>query len=90
MQIKVSLAISGGTSESLPLLTLEVDAQPSIETPGLGLADAKALLARMQAQIVSRQVDLLTSSQRRCKSCGLNRALKDYHDTTAACLAVLS
>jgi hypothetical protein len=59
MQIKVSFAISGGTAESeaLPLLTLEVDAQPSIETLGLGLADAKALLARMQAQIVTRQVD---------------------------------
>lgn len=82
MQIKVSLAISGGTSESnaLPLLTLEVDAQPSIETLGLGLADAKALLARMQAQIVTRQVDLLSSSQRRCESCGQNRAIKDYHD----------
>ena len=53
MQIKVSFAISGGIAESdaLPLLTLEVDAQPSIETLGLGLADAKALLARVQAQI---------------------------------------
>ena len=32
MQIKVRLAISGGTAESeaLPLLTLMVDAQPSI------------------------------------------------------------
>ncbi|NDZ18991.1 hypothetical protein C7T35_21980 [Variovorax sp. WS11] len=65
MQIKVSFAISGGTAESeaLPLLTLEVDAQPSIETLGLRLADAKALLARMQAQIVTRQVDLLSSSR---------------------------
>ena len=38
MQIKVSFAISGGTAESdaLPLLTLEIDAQPSIETLGLG------------------------------------------------------
>ena len=38
MQIKVSFAISSGTAESdaLPLLTLEIDAQPSIETLGLG------------------------------------------------------
>lgn len=36
--------------------TLEIDAQPSIETPGLGLADAKALLARMQAEIVMRRL----------------------------------
>ena len=72
MQIKVSFAISGGTSQSeaLPLLTLEIDAQPSIETLGLGLADAKALLARMQAQIVTRQVKLMSTSQRRCDGCG--------------------
>jgi len=58
MQIEIRLAISAGAAESdaLQLLTLEVDAQPSIETLGLGLADAKALLARMQSQIVTRQV----------------------------------
>ena len=81
MQIKVSIAIFRGTAESdaLPLLTLEVDAQPSIETLGLGLADAKALPVRMQAQIVTRQVELMsTSHQRRCDGCGLNRAIKDY------------
>ena len=51
MQIEISLAISAGAAESdaLQLLTLEVDAQPSIETLGLGLADARALLARIQA-----------------------------------------
>jgi len=68
MQIEISLAISAGAAESdaLQLLTLEVDAQPSIETPGLGLADAKALLARMQSQIVTRQVELISTSQRQC------------------------
>lgn len=82
MQIEVSFAISGGTAESdaLPLLTLEIDAQPSIETLGLGLADAKALLTRLQAQIVTRQVQLMSTSKRRCDGCGLYRALKDYHD----------
>src|SRR6478735_10513826 len=83
MHIEISLAISAGAAESdaLQLLTLEVDAQPSIETLGLGLADAKALLARMQSQIVTRQVELISTSQRRCDGgCGLNRAIKDYHD----------
>ena len=82
MQIKVSIAISRGTAESdaLPLLTLEVDAQPSIETLGLGLADAKVVLTQLQAQIVTRQVELLSTSQRRCDGCGRNRAIKDYHD----------
>jgi hypothetical protein len=37
MQISVSLAISDGSGKSeLSLLTLEIDAQPSIETLGLG------------------------------------------------------
>ncbi|RYF54458.1 MAG: hypothetical protein EOO27_23670, partial [Comamonadaceae bacterium] len=82
MQIEIRLAISAGAAESgaLPLLTLDVDTQPSIETLGLGLADAKALLARMQAQIVTRQVELMSTSQRRCDGCGLNRAIKDYRD----------
>jgi hypothetical protein len=82
MQIKVSLAISGdaGESDLVPLLTLEVDAQSSIETLGLSLADAKAVLARLQAQIVTRQVKQLSASQRRCENCGSNRAVKDYHD----------
>jgi hypothetical protein len=34
----------------------------------------------LQARIVTRQVELLAVSQRRCESCGRNRALKDYHD----------
>ena len=56
MQIKVSIAISRGTAESdaLPLLTLEVDAQPSIETLGLGLADAKAVLTQLQSFVNNR------------------------------------
>jgi hypothetical protein len=47
----ISLAISAGAGESnlLPLLTLELDARPSVETLGLGLADAKALLGGRQA-----------------------------------------
>ena len=82
MQIEISLAISTGVakSDALPLPTLEVDAQPSIETLGLGLADAKALLVWIQAQIVTRQVELMSTSQRRCDGCGLNRDIKDYHD----------
>ncbi|MDM0002837.1 hypothetical protein QTI24_29905 [Variovorax sp. J22P240] len=59
MQLKISLAISDGVGESdlLPLLTLELDARPSVQTLELGLADAKALLARLQAEIVTRQVE---------------------------------
>ena len=81
MQIRVSLAISDGYGKSeLSLLTLDVDAQPSIETLGLGLADSKALRARLQDQIVTRQVQSLSTAERRCEVCGSNRSIKDYHD----------
>lgn len=82
MQIKVSLAISAGAGEPdlLPPLTLQLDAQPSAQTLGLSLADASALLARLQAEIVTRQVELRSAMQRRCEICGSSRAIKDYHD----------
>src|SRR4030095_10415850 len=82
MQIKVSIASSRCIAESdaLPLLTLVVDAQPSIVTLGLGFADARAFLTPVQAHFVTLQVELMSTSQRRCDGCGLNRAIKDYHD----------
>jgi len=81
MQISVSLAISDGSGKSeLSLLTLEIDAQPSIATLGLGLADSKALLARLQDQIVTRRIQSLSTAERRCEVCGSNRSIKDYHD----------
>lgn len=82
MQITLSLAVCEGelNSDPQPLLTLELDSQSSIETLGLSLANGKAALSRLQAQIVKRQIDLMSTSQRRCKACGLNRAIKDYHD----------
>ena len=81
MQISVSLAISDGSGKSeLSLLTLEIDAQPTIETLGLGLADSKALLTRLQDQIVTRQVQSLSTAERRCAACGSNRSTKDYHN----------
>ncbi|UUZ62642.1 hypothetical protein LP417_22235 [Polaromonas sp. P1-6] len=82
MQIKISLVVCEDAVESdrQSLLTLEVDAQPTIATLGLSLADGKAMLAQLQAQVVTRQVELLVARQRRCENCGLIRTVKDYHD----------
>ena len=82
MQIKLSLTVCEGAVESnpQPLLMLELESQPSIETLGLSLANGKAALAQLQVLIVTRQVEPMLASQRRLESCGLNRALKDYHD----------
>ncbi|UUZ62625.1 hypothetical protein LP417_22115 [Polaromonas sp. P1-6] len=48
MQIKISLVVCEDAVESdrQSLLTLEVDAQPTIATLGLSLADGKAMLSR--------------------------------------------
>ncbi|MDM0002830.1 hypothetical protein QTI24_29860 [Variovorax sp. J22P240] len=82
MKIKLSLAVCDGTDESdaQPLLTLELDSQPSIETLGLSLANGKVALTQLQARIVTRQVELMSARQRQCPACGLDRPLKDYHD----------
>lgn len=59
---------------------VEVDSLPTIATLGLGLAQAKAVLARLQAEIVKKQIGLLTAGQRTCIHCGSVRKVKDYHD----------
>ena len=63
MQIKLSLTVCEGAVESnlQPLLTLELESQPSIETLGLSLANGKAALAQLQALIVTRQVELMSA-----------------------------
>ena len=82
MRIKLSLALCEGEVDSVPepLLTLDIDSRPNIEMLGLSLANGKAALAHLQSQIVKRQIDLMSKSQRRCDACGLDRAIKDYHE----------
>jgi hypothetical protein len=82
MRIKLSLAVCEGEvdSDPEPLLTLELDSRPNIETLGLSLANGKAALAQLQAQIVKRQIEQISKSERRCGTCGLNRTVKDYHE----------
>ncbi|UUZ62891.1 hypothetical protein LP417_24110 [Polaromonas sp. P1-6] len=53
---------------------------PTIHTLGLSLAQAKSVLGRLQADIVTKQIQLLSACQRTCKHCGLVRKLKDYHE----------
>ncbi|NDZ17747.1 hypothetical protein [Variovorax sp. WS11] len=62
MRIKLSLAVCEGEvdSDPEPLLTLELDSRPSIETLGLSLANGKAALAQLQSQIVKRQIELMS------------------------------
>jgi hypothetical protein len=46
-------------------------------TPGLGLAEGKAILAALQRLLVAAQVDEHRRDRRRCDRCGAQRPLKD-------------
>lgn len=50
----------------------------SLDDLGLRLADAKTLLASIQAEVVTRQIEHDGEQRSRCPDCGKRRRLKDY------------
>jgi hypothetical protein len=50
----------------------------SLDDLGLRLADAKTLLASIQAEVVTRQIEHDAEQRSRCPGCGKRRRLKDY------------
>lgn len=82
MKFEISLALQDEGAESTPATkwAVEIDSLPTIPTLGLSLAQAKAVLVRLQAEIVNKQVERMATSERTCKHCGSARQLKDYHD----------
>ena len=49
-----------------------------LEHLGLTLAEAKALLLKLQHQLLSRQVEAFVASRVPCPNCGRSRGIKDY------------
>ena len=78
MNFELSLAVPNDGVESIPASRweVEVDSLPTIATLGLSLAQAKAVLVRLQAEIVKKQIGLLTAGQRMCIHCGSVRKVK--------------
>ena len=50
----------------------------SLDDLGLRLADAKTLLARIQTEMVTRQIEHDAKDRSHCPTCGKPRCLKDY------------
>src|ERR1035437_9230579 len=82
MNFELSLALQGADVELPPASkwVVEIDTLATIATLGLSLAQAKAILVKLQAEVVEQQISLLAGRQRPCAHCGSIRKVKDYHD----------
>ena len=80
MQIKLSLAVCEGAveSEPQPLLMLELDSQPSIETLGLSLANGKAALAQLPHKIGIDEKAIAKGHRYMTLVCDLEEATVEY------------
>ena len=78
-ELYVAVHSDGGDVKTVSLGAIKVEECPQIATMGLALADAKVVLARLQTEIVTRQIERLSARERPCP-CGAKRIVKDYHD----------
>jgi hypothetical protein len=63
------------------IMVVEKDCQ-RIEQGGLTLAEAKALLAALQQQIVGRQTMAFLATHTHCQACGTPLRMKGHHTLT--------
>lgn len=78
-ELYVAVHSDGGDVKTVSLGAIKVEECPQIATMGLALADANVVLARLQTEIVTRQIERLSARERPCP-CGAKRIVKDYHD----------
>lgn len=81
MKVDLHLDITddSGVCKSIALGTTDITATPTIATLGLSLANGKAFLSRLQAQVVSVQIAAINAQHRVCPVCQSRRSIKDYH-----------
>ena len=82
MEFELSLTLRENGNELMPPAKWagRMESNPSVQTLGLSLAQAKILLTNLQTEIVEQQVTRMSNRQRRCLHCGLARKLKDFHE----------
>ncbi len=82
MEFELSLTLRENGNELMPPAKWagKMESNPSVQTLGLSLAQAKTLLTNLQTEIVEQQVTRMSNRQRRCLHCGLARKLKDFHE----------
>ena len=82
MEFKVSLTLRENGVDLMPAAkwAAQIESNPSVQTMGLSLAQGKAILTRLQTEIVEQQITRLSNRQRPCPHCGQARKLKDFHE----------
>lgn len=71
--MKITLCLKyageGCPAEGNSLFSMDVADAPSVATLGLSPAEGKALLARLQTEVVSMQLQAISARQRVCEYC---------------------
>ncbi len=77
--VKLEEVIDGKVVNQSKVTTLDRHRHlESLDDLGLRLAEAKTLLAHIQTEIVTRQIERDAEQRSRCPNCGKHRRLKDY------------
>ena len=86
IQFTLTLTIEGtaadGRSTTRAITATVERASLTAETLGLTLAEGKAILAELQAAVVSEQVAAYEAAARCCLACGTDRGIKGHHPIT--------
>ena len=81
-RVKLAAESETGETSEVEVARLERDEQAGLADLGLRLAEAKQLLAAIQAQIVPAQVAVAGEHRRTCVACAGELASKGYYTTT--------
>lgn len=77
--VQLEEIIEGNTVRRAKVATLDRSAKlNSLDELGLRLVETKALLANIQAEITTGQIERDAESRRVCPDCGKRRHIKDY------------
>jgi hypothetical protein len=84
MQVKVQLIVCAddGLEETVQEIAVVEKDCHRIEQIGLTLAEAKALLATLQQQVVERQAAEFLATRTHCQTCGAPLSTKGHHTLT--------
>jgi alkyl sulfatase BDS1-like metallo-beta-lactamase superfamily hydrolase len=84
MKIKVQLVMCAedGCEEQVQDIAVVEKPHQRIEHLGLTLAEAKAVLKRLQQHLVEQQATAFVAAHAQCDHCGTSLGIKEYHTRT--------
>jgi hypothetical protein len=81
-RVKSVAEFEAGETTEVEVARVERDEQPGLADPGLRLAEAKQLMAAIQAEIVPAQVTIAGENRRTCVACGRVPGSTGHHTAT--------